>query len=78
MYISMVGRILFPTNDKKLSWMHQWTFYKFKFRFKLHLQQSNVKNMCNPWKKIFILAPLVPLTMFSPWGHAFCTLMLCG
>lgn len=45
MYISMVGRIQFLVNDKKkLSWMHQWTFYKFKFRFKLHLQWSNVKN----------------------------------
>ncbi len=22
--------------------------------------------MCNPWKKIFTLAPLVHLTMFSP------------
>jgi len=27
--------------------------------------------MCNPWKNIFTLAPLVPLTMFSPILHPY-------
>jgi hypothetical protein len=27
--------------------------------------------MCSPWKRTFTLAPLAPLTMFSPWGHVF-------